>query len=89
MENFKTKSVYLVLKKDVKETKENDKGEKRKYGVLSLYDIEKDKLIKIFIFDKYEETLVNYNELNQYEIELEVSVTNKDGKIMINYKILD
>ena len=42
MENFKTKSIYLVLKKDVKETKENDKGEKRKYGVLSLYDIEKD-----------------------------------------------
>ena len=46
-------------------------------------------LKKIFVFDKYEETLVKYNELNQYEIELEVSVTNKDGKIMINYKILD
>lgn len=81
MNNFIIEHDFLVLNKSIKETtKEDEKGNKRKYGTISLYRKETDEYQKIMIFDKYDEILNKYEPMRTYKIKLQVTIVTKDGK---------
>lgn len=81
MNKFIIKNNYLVLNKSIKETKANDKGEKKRYYTISLYDKTNDgfEIIPIFEKDTYDKYEIN----KTYEISIEVTFYNNIKRLKI------
>lgn len=80
MNKFIIENDFLVLNKSIKQTNEDEKGNKKEYGTISLYCKETDEYQRIMIFDKYKEILNKYDVMKFYKIKLQVSIVTKDGK---------
>lgn len=80
MNNFIIENDFLVLNKIVKQSKSDENGNKKNYGLISLYCKETDEFQKITIFENYNEILNKYDVMKYYKIKLQVSIITKDGK---------
>lgn len=88
MTKFVAKKNLLVLSKSVKQTKKGVDGSYKEYGSISLYDKDADEFFKITIFDNFNNVLSRYDVLKSYNMEIQVSIFEKDGKSLVRMGIL-
>lgn len=88
MTKFIAKKNLLVLSKSIKQTKKSDDGTYKEYGSISLYDKDADEFFKITIFDRFNDILNRYEIMKSYNIDVQISIINKDGNSIARMSLL-